>query len=126
MSKFEANAITWFEIPVSDIDRARGFYENVLDSKLIPYPGAEPCFIFPTQQNGVAGCIVQRPEMKPAAQGTMIFLSADGQLNSAVDRAKSAGSKVLVPRTEVPGGFGFFACITDSEGNHVGLHSRAN
>ena len=30
MSKFETNAITWFEIPVNDIDRARGFYENVL------------------------------------------------------------------------------------------------
>ncbi|HZQ41802.1 MAG TPA: VOC family protein [Acidobacteriaceae bacterium] len=123
MSKFETNAITWFEIPVSDIDRARGFYENVLDSKLMPYPG-EPCFIFPTKDNGVAGCIVQRSQSKPAADGTIVFLNADGQLNAAVDRAKSAGSKVLVPRTEIPGGFGFFACILDSEGNHVGLHSR--
>lgn len=126
MSKFENNAVTWFEIPVSDMDRARGFYENVLASKLIPYPGGEPCFIFPTQQNGVAGCIVQRAEMKPAAEGTIIFLNADGKLNAAVERAKSTGSKVLVPRTEIPGGFGFFACITDSEGNHVGLHSRGD
>jgi len=123
MSKFEANAITWFEIPVNDIDRARGFYENLLSSKLIPYPG-EPCFIFPTKDSGVAGCIVQRNKMKPAAEGTIIFLNADGQLNAAVDRAKVVGSKVLVPRTEIPGGFGFYACITDSEGNHVGLHSR--
>jgi predicted enzyme related to lactoylglutathione lyase len=30
---------------------------------------------------------------------------------------------VLVPRTEIPGGFGYFACLQDSEGNHVGLHS---
>jgi len=123
MSKFEANAITWFEIPVNDIERARGFYENVLSSKLIPYPGGAPCFIFPTKDSGVAGCIVQRNDLKPAADGTIIFLNADGQLNAAVDRAKTSGSKVLVPRTEIPGGFGFFACITDSEGNHVGLHS---
>ena len=106
MSKFEANAITWFEIPVNDIERARGFYENLLSSKLMPYPG-EACFIFPTKDSGVAGCIVQRDEMKPAAEGTIIFLNADGQLNAAVDRAKSSGSKVLVPRTEIPGGFGF-------------------
>lgn len=126
MSKFETNAITWFEIPVSDIDRARGFYEDLLSSKLIPYPGGDPCFIFPTKESGVAGCIVQRPGMKPAADGTIIFLNADGQLNAAVERATSAGSKVLVPRTQIPGGFGFFAVITDSESNHVGLHSRAD
>ena len=126
MSKFESNAITWFEIPVTDMDRARGFYENLLSSSLIPYPGGAPCFIFPTKDSGVAGCIVQRPQSKPAADGTIIFLNADGQLNAAVDRATSSGSKVLVPRTEIPGGFGFFACITDSEGNHVGLHSRGN
>ncbi len=99
MSKFETNAITWFEIPVSDIDRARGFYENILASKLIPYPGNEPSFIFPTKESGVAGCIVHRPQQKPAADGTIVFLNADGQLNAAVDRAKSVGSKVLVPRT---------------------------
>ena len=126
MSKFETNAITWFEIPVNDIKRARGFYENLLSSQLIPYPGGAPCFIFPTKDSGVAGCIVQRNDFKPAADGTIIFLNADGQLNDAVDRAKTAGSKVLVPRTEIPGGFGFFACIMDSEGNHVGLHSRAD
>lgn len=124
MSKFEANAITWFEIPTTDIDRARSFYENILGAKLIPYPGNEPCFIFPTKESGVAGCIVQRPQQKPVADGTLIYLNADGQLNAAVDRAQSSGSKVLVPRTEIPGGFGFFACITDPEGNHVGLHSR--
>lgn len=124
MSKFEANAVTWFEIPVTDIDRARGFYENILGSKLIPYPGDEPCFIFPTQQSGVGGCIVQRQQQRPATDGTLIYLNADGRLNATVDRAKSSGSKVLVPRTEIPGGFGFYACIMDSEGNHVGLHSR--
>lgn len=125
MSKFEANAITWFEISVTDIDRARGFYENLLDNKLVPYPG-ESCFIFPTKEGGVAGCIVSRPQSKPSADGTIIFLNADGQLNAAVKRAQDAGSKLLVPRTEIPGGHGFFACITDSEGNHVGLHSRGN
>jgi uncharacterized protein len=124
MSKFENNALTWFEIPVSDIDRARGFYENLLDSKLIPYPGNEPTFIFPTRDDGVAGSIVSRPQQKPVTDGTLVYLNADGKLNASVERAQAAGSKVLVPRTQVPGGAGFYAVITDSEGNHVGLHSR--
>lgn len=42
MSKFENNAVTWFEIPVADFARATKFYETVLDAKLLPYPGAHP------------------------------------------------------------------------------------
>jgi hypothetical protein len=126
MSKFEANSITWFEIPTTDIDRACSFYEKVLDRKLVPYPGGEPCFIFPAEEDGVTGCLVKRPGLKPVAEGTIIFLNADGQLNAAVERAQTAGAKLLVPRTEIPGGFGFFAVLSDTEGNHVGLHSRGN
>ena len=62
MSKFETNAVTWFEIPTADFDRATNFYETVLDAKLLPYPGGEPCSIFPHQEGGVSGCIVQRPQ----------------------------------------------------------------
>ncbi|HEY5381384.1 MAG TPA: VOC family protein [Acidobacteriaceae bacterium] len=126
MNKFEANSITWFEIPTTDIERARAFYENVLDRKLVPYPGGAPCFIFPAKEGAATGCIVTRPDLKPAAEGTIIFLNADGQLNDAIQRAQTAGAKLLVPRTEVPGGFGFFAVVSDTEGNHVGLHSRGN
>lgn len=126
MSKFDANAITWFEIPTTDIGRARCFYERVLGRNLFPYPGARDCFMFPVVNGGVGGCLTSRPDKKPTTDGTVIFLNVDGQLNATVERAQNSGSKLLVPRTEIPGGFGFFACITDSEGNHIGLHSRGN
>jgi hypothetical protein len=124
MSKFEGNAITWFEIPVTNLKRARAFYENLLATQLTPY--GEPCFIFPAKDAGVAGCIVSRPQSKPSSDGTIIFLNADGQLNDAVKRAQNNGSTVIVPRTEIPGGHGFFAVVADSEGNHIGLHSQGN
>jgi predicted enzyme related to lactoylglutathione lyase len=123
MSMFKGNALTWFEIPVNDVKRAVGFYETVLDAKLIPYPGDEPYYIFPADQGAVAGALVQRPQSKPASQGTMVFLNADGKLDASVKRAQELGVKVLVPRTQVPGSTSFYACIQDSEGNHVGLHS---
>lgn len=125
MSKFEGNAITWFEIPVTDIKRARAFYENLLAAQLTPYPG-EPCFLFPVKDGEVAGCIVSRPQSKPSSDGTIVFLNADAQLDDAVKRAQGNGSTVIVPRTEIPGGHGFFAVVTDSEGNHIGLHSTGN
>ena len=124
MSEFQGNAITWFEIPVTDIQRAVSFYEELLDAKLTPYSGSgEPYFIFPSSKGSVAGALVQRADHKPAAQGTMVFLNADGNLDASLKRAEKLGTEILVPRTQVPGGTSYFACLKDSEGNHVGLHS---
>ena len=30
------NAISWFEIPATDLDRAQKFYETIFDIKMIP------------------------------------------------------------------------------------------
>ena len=124
MNKFETNAITWFEIPTADFARATAFYETVLDDKLQSFPGPEPCNMFPSQPGGVGGCIIHREHAKPNNNGTVVYLNADGKLDASLKRAEKLGAKVLVPRTQIPGGFGFYACIEDSEGNHVGLHSR--
>ena len=123
MSKFEANAATWFEIPTTDFARATAFYETVLDEKLRAFPGPEPCNMFPSQPGGVGGCIIFREHAQPTSNGTVVYLNADGKLDASIKRAEKLGAKILVPRTAVPGGMGYFACIEDSEGNHVGLHS---
>ena len=124
MSKFAANAVTWFEIPTTDFGRATTFYESILDTKLRPYPGPEPCNMFPIGDGGVGGCIVHRAQQKPATDGTLVYLNVDGKLDEVLQRAHQHGGKLLVPRTAIGGGMGFFAVFGDSEGNHVGLHTR--
>ena len=124
MSKFEDNAVTWFEIPTTDITRATGFYETLLDKKLISFPGDEPYFMFPSGTGGVGGALMYRPHQKPSAQGTMVFLNVDGQLDAVLTRAHKIEGAVLLPKTQIPGSGAFYACIRDSEGNHIGLHSR--
>ncbi len=124
MSKFESNAVTWFEIPTVSIERAASFYETVLNVTLRPWPGSEPCRMFPTGDGGVGGCLIERADQKSVANGTLIYLNVDGKLDQVVERAQLNGGKLLVPRTAIDGGFGFYAVITDSEGNHVGLHTR--
>ena len=123
MSKFSGNALTWFEIPTADFDRATKFYESLLATRLQSFPGDEPCNMFPSGEEGVGGCIVHRTKHEPAANGTLVYLNVDGSLNETLERAKALGSTILVPRTQVPGVGSFYACITDSEGNHIGLHS---
>jgi predicted enzyme related to lactoylglutathione lyase len=124
MSKFEANAITWFEIPTTDFSRATTFYEAMLDKKLIPFPGDEPCSMFPHGDDGISGALVKRDNHDPCNNGSMVYLNVDGQLDATLERVARLNAKVLVPRTQIPGGFGFYACVCDTEGNHVGLHSR--
>jgi predicted enzyme related to lactoylglutathione lyase len=124
MSTFESNAITWFEVPTTDIERATRFYETILDMKLTAFPGPEPCNMFPMQPGGVGGCLVQRKAQRPASEGALVYLNVDGKLDASLKRAEKLGVQVLVPRTQVPGGYGYYACLQDSEGNNIGLHSR--
>jgi predicted enzyme related to lactoylglutathione lyase len=79
--------------------------------------------MFPSAEGGIGGCLVQRAQHKPADSGTLVYLNVDGKLDATLKRAEKLGTEVLVPRTEVPGGFGYYACVRDSEGNHIGLHS---
>lgn len=123
MSKFNNNAVTWFEIPTADFERATTFYETLLDTTLVPFPGPEKCSIIKVGEGGVAGCLTDRPTMKPSTEGTLVYLNVDGKLDATLKRAEKLGTRILTPRTEIPGGFGFYACVKDSEGNHVGLHS---
>ncbi len=121
MSATPRDAANWFEIPATDLDRATTFYEFLLGTDIRRIDGPDPKAFFPAAQDGVGGAIVHRPSHQPGSSGPMIYLNVDGFLKEALDRARSSGAHVLVPATPIPGGFGTFACILDSEGNHIGL-----
>ena len=114
----------WFEIPCADLDRAAQFYETILarSMKKDVHPHKNMC-IFPSEPGGVTGALVKRAFQKPGRAGTMVYLNCDGELDAVISRVSSAGGLILMPRTDIPGGYGSFACLKDSEGNHVGLHS---
>lgn len=122
-AKVKKDSITWFEIPTTDLDRATTFYEAVLGTKLRREVFGYPLAMFPASREGVTGALVFAPERKPGPAGTMVYLNCEGELEAAAGRVKAAGGEVLVAVTAVPGGFGRYAMIRDSEGNHVNLHS---
>ena len=117
------DALSWFEIPAADLPRATRFYEVVLERELKPETmGPLRLAIFAYEQPGVGGCLIAGDGYKPAASGTVVYLSVDA-LDGALERAKSAGGKVVLPKTALPEGMGYYAHIIDSEGNRVGVHS---
>lgn len=118
------HAINWFEIPCEDLDRATTFYESLLGRKMQRESFGDPVALFAADQKGTGGTLVKRAFQKPGASGTMVYLNCDGDLDGVLGRVAVSGGLILMPKTEVPGGFGHFACLRDSEGNHIGLHSH--
>ena len=117
------NAINWFEIPCADLDRAANFYETVLGAKMRRETLGDPMVIFASERTGTGGTLIKRKFRRPGA-GTMVYLNCDGDLDDVIKRIPAAGGLILMPKTEVPGGFGHFVCLRDTEGNHIGLHSH--
>lgn len=118
-----ANAVNWFEIPVSDIHRAVIFYSAILGIVLEAGPVSEGYMMatFPAE-DGVSGALVSGEGYVPSSNGTTVYLNGGHDLNEVLNRVEAAGGKVIVPKIDI-GESGFFAFFLDTEGNKVGLHS---
>lgn len=126
----QSNAVGWFELPVTIMQRAIKFYENVLDVKLDRNqmgPLDMAWFPMTDESYGSTGSLVCHPEFyKPSADGVVIYFTAhSGDLNNELSRVEEAGGKVLQQKTKISDEYGFMALIIDSEGNRVALHSQA-
>jgi predicted enzyme related to lactoylglutathione lyase len=115
----------WFEIPAQDLDRASRFYESVLDAKLTREDlGSLRMAVFPRAEPYPSGALVKADGYRPADQGSVVYLNVD-DIRPALARVPKAGGTVLQPATKLPDQGGVFAQFRDSEGNRVGLFSRA-
>ena len=122
------HAISWFEIPAIDLDRATKFYETIFDLKLNPLdlPNIK-MRIFPTEdmQDGISGAVVDSGGFhKPSTtDGPLIYLNGNPDVQKVLDKVEAAGGSIMVPKTEISPEYGYMAVIVDTEGNRIGLHS---
>lgn len=130
MSNEKQHIAGWFEIPVSNMDRAIVFYETVLENKLERHqmgPLDMAWFPYSTDPEaaGAGGSLVYNEEFyKPSDNGTLIYLVApSGDLTNELSRVVAAGGKVLVPKTPISDTHGFMGVFVDTEGNRVAFHS---
>ncbi len=121
------NAVNWFEIPVSDYERAKKFYSAVIGEEIVDHHMEEKNMkygIFPyhMESNKVGGALVQMEGMKPSMDGSTVYLNGGDDLSVPLSRIEAAGGKILMPKTDIQEN-GFIALFTDTEGNKVALHS---
>ena len=123
-----ANALNWFEIPVSDFNRAITFYEKIFSTKLQIMPemmGMKMAgFPIDMASGKVGGALAHSNFHKPAMDGAVIYLNANPDIQTIINRVESAGGKMLMPKTQVSPEIGYMAFFVDTEGNRVGLHAQ--
>jgi uncharacterized protein len=120
-----ANPVGWFDLHVSDFERAKKFYETVFMVQLQDLPiewGRQALFPFSPEKPNISGALVENTAMKPNSNSTVIYFETEDCL-SEEKRIEQAGGKIVQPKTNI-GEFGYISIFIDSEGNTVGLHSR--
>ncbi len=128
----ERNPVGWFEIYVADMERAKAFYETMLDTKLQELPTPDPSMrmmAFPMRMAdecggelpGACGALVKMEGVTPGGGGTLVYFSC---VDCAEDEARgaAAGGHVIKPKFPI-GEYGFISLVADTEGNCIGLHS---
>ena len=121
------NAISWFEIPATDLQRAQKFYETIFGMSLtaMDLPNIK-MRMFPTEDPmGVGGALCDSGGFhKPSStDGPLIYLNANPDVQLVLDKIEKAGGKIIVPKTEISPEYGYMAVFIDSEGNRIALHS---
>lgn len=116
------NWVNWFEIPATNIERAAAFYSKVfgIEMHMMNMAGTQMA-MFPAEGGG--GALVKGEDYNPSMNGSLVYLNGGDDLSQPLGNIEAAGGKVIVPKTHIGDGMGYFAMFIDSEGNKVALHS---
>ena len=119
MTDMTRGQIVFTEIPATVPERARRFYETLLEGPLTREDGGPaPIWVLPHAEGAHAcGHIT---EGQPAAGGGMIaHFAVTGDLAAAMTRVRTGGGEVVSDVVDIPVGSFFYA--RDSEGNSLGI-----
>lgn len=130
MREIKENPVCWFELPVTDMERAIGFYEYVFgvemecenkstcaDTVMIFFPHS-------ISGKGVFGSLTKSPYMQPSVSGAMLYFSSTvDDVALELSRVEFAGGKILVQKTFIAEDIGYFGIVLDTEGNRIGIMS---
>jgi uncharacterized protein len=119
------NPVGWFDIHVSDLNRAKKFYETVFNTQLVDLPiewGKQSLFPFNPEGPNISGALVEKTDMTPNGNNTVVYFETEDCI-AEENKIETAGGKIIRPKMSI-GNFGFISLFIDSEGNTIGLHSQ--
>ena len=123
----DTNSLNWFEIPVTDMARAKHFYqvafgihmdeENMMDIQMAYFP-------FAPGSGKASGALAKSDFHVPSEYGAVIYLNANPDISEVLERIQSEGGKIVMPKTHINEQIGYMAFFIDTEGNRVGVHAQ--
>ena len=128
----DVNMISWFEVPVTDMDRAKKFYETVFKVEIsINDFGGVLMGWFPPAEDitapGISGSLVKSEGnyIPSATHGTVVYFnSQSGDISDELSRVEEAGGKILQDKTLISNEIGYMAQVLDTEGNRIALYNK--
>jgi predicted enzyme related to lactoylglutathione lyase len=123
------NALNWFEIPVTDMQRAKHFYQVVfgihMEEMNMPDMGMEMAgFPYEANSGKATGALVKSDYHRPSKDGVVIYLNANPDMKEILQRIEDEHGEVIMPKTQISPEIGYMAFFIDSEGNRIALHSQ--
>ncbi len=121
--KKKFNPVVYFEIPVTDMERATKFYASVFNFTFehdVIDKNEMALFPFSEESSGISGALAKGEIYKPTKDGVVIYFKTTN-IDSTLALALKNGGKVLYPKTS-NGDLGFVAEFEDSECNRIALH----
>lgn len=121
----KVNPVGWFEIPVTDLVRAKEFYQHILEIRLEERemgPIRMAWFPMKDGEYGAAGSLALGSDYAPSSDGVLVYFSTP-DIDEALSRVEKNGGKILASKMSI-GEYGYIGIFLDCEGNRIGLHSR--
>ncbi|SIN83090.1 hypothetical protein SAMN02745824_1953 [Parasphingorhabdus marina DSM 22363] len=119
MTDTERDRLVWVELPATDLNRAKTFYETVLETTLVTDDnGPQTIHMIPSKGETMCGHLY---EGKPATagDGSTPHFSVSGELDAARERITGAGGEIVSDDIPLPMAKFFYA--RDTEGNSIAL-----
>lgn len=117
--------VVHFEIPCDDMERAKRFYSDIFGWQLIDVPGMDYTLArtvecdkenMPLESGAINGGIMKRDG---TAKSPVLVIEVD-DVDDHVKKVENAGGKLVMPKMPI-GDMGFYARVSDPEGNVIGL-----
>lgn len=118
------NQVVHFEIPVDNMEKAKDFYSifgwNLRDMPEMGYVGAHTTPVdenrMPKEPGAINGGMMQRT---PEVRSPVVAVQVES-VDTHIGKVLSKGGSLVKEKMEIPG-MGYYAYVSDPEGNVLGL-----
>lgn len=115
------NALTWFEIPVKDIEKAKTFYQNVFKHEFSDMVMEQTKLaIFPATK--ISGALIEEVDYVAPERGVVVYLNIPDSMEEVLVRVEQNGGEIITGKTLIQEDVGWSAAFRDIDGTLIGLY----